>query len=280
MFAIPWRDRVVIGTTDTDFTGSADQVWTDNADAEYLCESANGYFPDADFRVTDIISTWAGLRPLIHAEAEEASAVSREHQIYLRDDGVMIIAGGKLTTYRIMAKEMVARALTWLRDNDNEVRAKKIRRSNTKKLPLPGADGLPRTGWKGIEELIKEIEKTYQLSKRIARHLGWTYGTRAHLLGQAILQDPFLGERIQEDLPHVWAEVDFAVKHERVVTLEDILARRIPLILIGRDQGLDVAEAVAKRAAPHLGWDDDRIAEEVALYQSHVEETRRFRLKG
>src|SRR5258706_10447789 len=117
MFAIPWRERTVLGTTDTDFTGSADEVAADSEDVKYLCESGNGYFPGANLTPTDVIATWAGLRPLIAAPPNvDESEISREHEVFSRNDGLVIIAGGKLTTYRRMAREAVNKTIGLLHE--------------------------------------------------------------------------------------------------------------------------------------------------------------------
>src|SRR5439155_743934 len=124
MFAIPWRERTVLGTTDTDFVGSADDVAADAADVKYLCESGNGYFPGANLTTADVIATWAGLRPLIAAPPDvDESEISREHEVFTRPDGLVIIAGGKLTTYRRMAREAVAKSLELLHELGEQVPA-------------------------------------------------------------------------------------------------------------------------------------------------------------
>ncbi len=278
MFAIPWRTRVVIGTTDTDFNGSVDEVHATAEDARYLCESANAYFPTANFSPQDAISTWAGLRPLINEEAEDESDVSREHQIFVRDDGVILIAGGKLTTYRIMAKETVRAALNWLRDNRSEtLDDRKIVRPRTKKRPLPGAKGLDEASAKGIKKLAKQLAAAHELTRPLAEHLAWTYGVRAHKIARSIAANPSLGELMQKDLAHVWAEVDFAVHDDLAKNVDDVLSRRIPLLLVGREQGLDIAARVADRLAELLDWSPDQRDTELARYQQTVADSRRFR---
>jgi glycerol-3-phosphate dehydrogenase len=280
MFAIPWRERTVIGTTDTDFDGTADDVHADAEDARYLCESANGYFPRANLTPSDVIATWAGLRPLIrpdHAEAE--SDVSREHEVFVRDDGLVIIAGGKLTTYRRMAREAVRDAVKWLRENDPGFNGTTGSgdRAGTKDRPLPGAAGLDEPTLEGVAAVGKQLMERYRLDADTATHLCGVYGVRAHTLGEAISLDRTLGERLNPDLPYVWAEIDFAVSHDLARTVDDVLSRRVPLLLTGRDQGLDVAPRVAARLARTLGWDDAEIERQLAAYGKTVADSRRFR---
>ncbi len=278
MFAIPWRGRTVLGTTDTDFEGTADEVHADAADAAYLCNSINGYFPQCELTPADVIATWAGLRPLIRGdEDEDESAVSREHDIFTRDDGLVIIAGGKLTTYRRMAKEAVRKTLKWLREHDSEFDADGRERSGTKHRPLPGADGLDEPSLEGVARIGRALIDEHGIDGETATHLCGVYGVRARLLGEAIAADRTLSERLNPELPYVWAEVDFAARHDQARTVDDVLARRVPLLLVGRDQGLDVAERVAARLAAILGWGPDQIASQLAGYRKTVADSRRFR---
>jgi glycerol-3-phosphate dehydrogenase len=276
MFAIPWRGRTVIGTTDTDFEGTADEVHADFDDVAYLCDSANAYFPSANFTPDDVIATWAGLRPLVNEDSEDESDVSREHEIFVRGDGVLLIAGGKLTTYRLMAKEMVREAIKWLR-SDGALADRRLRRPRTKKRPLPGAAGLKDPSSKGVQRLTKQLVAKYDIAAGLAEHLAWIYGVRADKLAEKIAADRSLGERLQDDLPYVWAEVDFAVERDLARTVDDVLSRRVPLLLVGRDQGLDVVDAVARRVGDRLGWSETTRAQEIARYQRTVNDSRKFR---
>ncbi len=278
MFAIPWRGRTVIGTTDTDFEGTADDVHADADDAEYLCASANAYFPRADFSPSDVIATWAGLRPLINEEGvEDESDVSREHEIYVRDDGVVIIAGGKLTTYRRMAKECVRKAMAWLDENERDFDAGALAKPRTKKRPLPGAVGLADPTLDGVRKLARELSEQHTVDFETADHLTKVYGVRAATICEMIEADDALGLRIDPELPYVWAEIEFAAAHDMARTLDDVLSRRVPLLLVARDQGLGIAERCADILATRLGWDADRRTDELARYQKTVDDSRRFR---
>ncbi len=277
MFAIPWRERTVVGTTDTDFDGTADEVHADPSDAQYLCDSANGYFPRANLTPADVIATWAGLRPLIRPDdARDESDVSREHEVFVRDDGLVIIAGGKLTTYRRMAREAVRAAVKWLRANDDEFHDD-LEKAGTKGRPLPGAAGLEVASLEGVAMIGKQLIEQYGLDGEAATHLCGVYGVRAHLLGQAISTTRRQGDRLNADLPYLWAEIDFAVTHDLARTVDDVLSRRVPLLLTGRDQGLDVAGAVADRMGRILGWSDAETGRQLADYQQVVADSRRFR---
>jgi len=278
MFAIPWRERTVIGTTDTDYQGRPEDCHADTADVEYLCASANRYFPAADFTPEDVIATWSGLRPLIHEEEGTASDVSREHHVFVQDDGVVLIAGGKLTTYRLMAKECVRAAIDWLKDERPHVlKGRKLRRPRTKKRPLPGAIGLPSLSQAGVAAFGVELAATLSLPLPQATHLASVYGTRARAFADILASDPSLAEPMERNLPYVWAEVIFAARHDRARTVDDVLSRRIPLLLVGTDQGLDVLERTTALVAAELGWDEVTAAKMADEFRATVANSRRFR---
>src|SRR5262245_59213286 len=275
MFAIPCRERTVLGTTDTDFTGTADEVAADGDDVKYLCDSANGVFPDARLLPDDVIATWAGLRPLIAAPPNvDESDVSREHEVFSRADGLVIIAGGKLTTYRRMARQAVNETLKLLDQLGEPIAAN---RTTTKGRPLPGAEGLTQTDLEGVAAIGRELIAEFALDVDTATHLCGVYGARAHLLAKRIAEDRALAERIDAELPYVWAEVEFAVGHDLARTVEDVLARRVPLLLVSRDQGLGVCERVADRLTARLGWSDAQRARMLDEYRAEVALSRRWR---
>lgn len=277
MFALPWRDRSVLGTTDTDFAGTADEVAADAADVQYLCDSGNGYFPGANLTPDDVIATWAGLRPLIAAPPNvDESEISREHEVFTKNDGLVIIAGGKLTTYRRMARETVNRALQLL-EEIGDLEGVTVKRESTKSRPLPGAVGIDPSDLEGVAAIGRKLIAEHQLDVDTATHLCGVYGTRAFELGAMIAADRTLGERLDRELPYVWAEVDFAAKHDLARTVEDVLARRVPLLLTARDQGLGVCERVAARLAAILGWDETMRAQMIDEYKAEVELSRRWR---
>jgi glycerol-3-phosphate dehydrogenase len=277
MFALPWRERTVLGTTDTDFAGTADEVAADPNDQQYLCDSGNGYFPGANLTPDDVIATWAGLRPLIAAPPNvDESEISREHEVFTKNDGLVIIAGGKLTTYRRMARETVNRALQLL-EEIGDLEGVTVKRESTKSRPLPGAVGIDPTDLEGVAAIGRKLIAEHQLDVDTATHLCGVYGTRAFELGAMIAADRTLGERLDRELPYVWAEIDFAAKHDLARTVEDVLARRVPLLLTARDQGLGVCERVAARLAAILGWDETVRAQMIDEYKAEVELSRRWR---
>lgn len=268
VFGIPWGlGRTVIGTTDTFFDGSPDKVEPTRDDVEYLLETANSYFPGVDLKTDDVLSTWSGLRPLLapEDESEGASAVSREHMIY-DSPGFVTIAGGKLTTFRRMAAEVVDRAVTQL-----SVKTK----STTATRPLPGAVGLMDSE-EALIALTKSLE-TPGLPSGGAEYLAGEYGARAPGLIERAKRDATAMERLDPELPSIFSQVDEAMETEMACTLDDMLTRRIPLVLRARDQGLGIAEKVAQRMAKRLEWNDERLAAELARYRSVVQSSRAFR---
>ena len=267
VFAIPWGlGRTIIGTTDTFFKGSLDEVHTDRADAEYLLDTANHYVPSAKLTFDDVLASWAGLRPLLdtHDAGESASHVPREH-VLVEEPGFITIAGGKLTTYRSMAAEVVDTALGQL--------GQKLP-CTTGERPLPGSVGLDTD-----EALGALAQPLVQLgaSEAQAQALVGLYGVRAQGVLARTAQDATLKAPLDPEVPFLMAQVDEAVERELAVTLDDVLTRRIPLVLRARDQGLGIAPRVAARMATLLGWDATRVQRELDGYQRVVDASRQFK---
>ncbi len=267
MFAIPWGERTVLGTTDTFYDGSPDQVAADMDDVRYILETANHYFPLSALEVSDVLSTWAGLRPLVAPEsgAIDASDVSREHHL-IRTPGFITIAGGKLTTYRRIAAEVVSAAGEQLGG---------VPPCTTAERSLPGADGIASS--QELHELAEMVAKK-GLKPAEAKHLADAYGVRAPEIAARAMRDG--PRRLDAELPYLWAEIDEAVEREMARTLVDVLARRVPLLLKGRDQGLAAAPAVAERVGRTLGWSVQRVREELDRYRAAVDESRHFRSRA
>jgi glycerol-3-phosphate dehydrogenase len=271
-FTIPWRHRTVIGTTDTDYQGDYDRVAATRADVEYLLATANHYFPSLGLTMDDVLATWAGLRPLIATEAAKTGDVSREHEIFVDQGGVLTIAGGKLTTYRRMARECVDDVIRELKHRGF---AEEVRPCTTEDRPLPGAMGLGEHH--SLEQIALEVARRADVDEEVAHNLVFTYGVNAPRLAEMIAQDRRLGARIDPEMPYVWAQVDHAVRTELAATVDDVLGRRVPLLLMARDQGLGVAPEVARRMGALLGWTDEQRERSLAQYEDVVADSRRFR---
>ncbi|MBW8198733.1 glycerol-3-phosphate dehydrogenase/oxidase [Flagellimonas abyssi] len=218
MFAIPRGKVTYIGTTDTNYNSDKDHVTTELADAIYLISAVNNMFPDIDLELDDIISSWAGLRPLIHEEGKSASELSRKDEIFTSDTGLVSIAGGKLTGYRKMAERTVNRiAKKMEEDHDVELKA-----CTTDKIPLCGNDFKK---FKHVKKYIAQIEEQLQadgFAKYDAWYLVTTYGKQT----ESILD---LYANIKGDKPKermIRAEVQFTIAHEMALNPLDFFIRR------------------------------------------------------
>jgi len=273
MFVLPWGQHTYVGTTDTDFSGSPAEVRADAADVDYLLKSANSVFREARLTHADVVSTWAGVRPLLAPRkgAGSESATSREHEIWWDRSGLLSIAGGKLTTYRVMAGQLVDRAAKRLKS----AHGVESGISPTEHLPLPGT---PPGSWPEFDRRIRADALALGLDDDAGYHLARAYGEDADEILAAVRGEPSLGARIAEGFPYVWAEVPHAVRREMALTLDDLLIRRMHLFYEARDGGLSVARAVAERMAAEegIGWDAAEIDRQVERYRAAVEATRGF----
>ncbi len=276
LFAIPWGDRTYFGTTDTDYEGDPVDVAASHDDVRYLLRVATEYFPDAALVEDDVISTWAGLRPLIaENEAASESEVSREHKIVLGSDGLITIAGGKLTTYRRMSAEIVDTAVRFL-ELHREISGE-LRPSRTEKDPLPGGEGWPADD--DHAKVAAEVQAASQgsLDEESALALSGTYGTRALTIASAVASESSGAARLVPGRTERMGQVDFAVDEELAATLCDVMMRRTQLFYRDVDQGLGAAEAIAARMAARLDWSAERTAAELSAYRAEVARSRRWR---
>ncbi|WP_420128499.1 glycerol-3-phosphate dehydrogenase/oxidase [Longimicrobium sp.] len=275
MFVLPWGDFSYVGTTDTDYAGSPAEVRADAADVRYLLDSANSIFPDAKLTGDDVVSTWAGIRPLLAPNRPEgglaASATSREHEIWRDRGGLLNIAGGKLTTYRVMAGQVVDVAARALKDEHGVQSG----HSPTADLPLPGD---PREPWEAFRGRVVRDAAAAGLGADTGEHLARAYGEDAASVLAAVRADAALAGRLMAGHPYIWAEVAHAVRAEMAMTLDDVMTRRLHLFYEATDGGLAVAEQAARLMAsdPGIGWSDTEIAAQVDAYRAAVEENRGF----
>jgi len=267
MFVLPWGDLSYIGTTDTDEDASPDEVRATAQDVVYLLRSVNAFFPHARLSPADVIASWAGLRPLLRPPRDVApSAASREHRVVESATGLLTIAGGKLTTYRVMARDAVDRVAARLRELDGRPRAPRV---PTDRLPLPGGET------SDLEGLVKAAMER-GASERTARHLVAGYGSESAAVLNLVERDRALGRPIVAGRAALWAEVAHAVEREMAVRLSDVLVRRLHLFYATRDQAVPATGAVADWLAEALGWDATRRADEIAAYEELVERSRAF----
>lgn len=267
MFIVPWGDLTYVGTTDTDQEGGADDVRASGEDVVYLLRSANAAFPDARLQPGDVLATWAGLRPLLRPpDARDPGAVSREHQIF-EQPGLLSIMGGKLTTYRVMAAEVVDRAVARLHELDGRAVAP---RAPTDREPLPGGE----TG--DLDLLATEAERE-GANATLARHLVRAYGAETPAIVRLARSDPRLAAPIAAGHPAIRAELIHALRREMAITLADLLIRRTHVFHDVRGHGAGEAATLVDLVAEEAGWDAARKARELADYLRDVERAEAFR---
>ena len=281
LFAIPWGTHTYLGTTDTDFEGDPGGVHAELSDIDYLIDVTNVYFPDFQLTRADVISTWAGLRPLIapahtHGQQIDESSISREHQILVGGDGIITVAGGKLTTYRKMSAEAVETALTLMRLSERLPEGE-FNVAATARDPLPGAVGWPEDDdhLRVARQIVDACGK--RISDTTALHLANTYGMRAIAVVELIAASPALAEPICPGRPEVMAQIDYAVNQEMAATITDVMERRTQLFYRAPDQGLECLERVAQRMSELLGWDETRRRAMSERYVEVVERSRQWR---
>ena len=276
LFFIPWGDRWIVGTTDTEWSGDRAEPAATAEDVDYILGEANRVLARPLSRA-DVLAVYAGLRPLVaepapvkHADARHADAkgagasggaekpttkLSREHVVDAPLPGLVSIAGGKFTTYRLMAKDVVDAAV--------ENFPRPVPPSVTGELPLLGADGLP-----AVRACAQRLADDYGVPLASVEHLVAKYGSIAGELLDLIRADKSLGQRLTGGSPYLRAEVAYAVTHEGALHVTDVLARRVRLLIESADSGASAAPEVAAIMAPLLGWNRRRRAAEVREYQA------------
>lgn len=258
-FVVPWEGRVNIGTTDTDYQGGKDSPQAESNEVIEILDAINSYFPDAQLGPVDVISAWAGLRPLItDANAKNTTAVSRKEEMIETADGLISIGGGKLTTYRIMAEHGIDLALKRL--------GKNAYAKTTADIPVSGGE-MSRVE---LEVTAKQIAQHYELPMDITRHLIFTYGSNFDALIRLMREDEHLRDRLIAGLPHVNAEIVYATRNELALTLTDALMRRTRLAMLAGEAALDCAPVAAELMAQELGWDESEIQRQLAGFATEL----------
>lgn len=270
IFVVPWPSAdgtlggddgfTYVGTTDTDYDGDIDDPQCTAEDIDYLLDALNATVRQPLDR-SDVLGSWAGLRPLVRDGVDQRTAdLSRRHHITISDSGVITIMGGKLTTYRDMAEDTVDKVVERLgelghqRVGPGRV-AQHIRRSQTAKLRLRGAEG-----W--------ETERDRD------PHLAQRYGGDARVVRAMIEADPTLGEPLVPGLPYRQAEAVYAVRYEMATSLDDVMSRRTRARLMARDASGSAAAEIADLIGDELGWSAEQREAEVAAYRRQLEHER------
>jgi glycerol-3-phosphate dehydrogenase len=261
LFIIPWADKWIVGTTDTPYKADRNNPIATKEDVEYIVDQANRVIlPKIDS--AQIIGVYAGLRPLVaNSDTSKTTKLSREHIVDRPVPGFVSVAGGKYTTYRIMAKDVIDLAVNDLR--------RIVAESVTDKLPMIGADG-----YFALEQQRTQLAELSGLTEQSITHLLNRYGSNIDDVLAIIAQDKNLGEQLTDELPYLKAEVIYAVTHEGAQSVDDVLSRRTRISFEANDGGESLASQVATLIAPVLGWDATEKKKSAADYLKSLKKER------
>ena len=261
LFVIPWRNHWIVGTTDTDWNLDLAHPAATRADLDYLLEHVNSVLV-TPLSHDDIEGVYAGLRPLLAGESEETSKLSREHAVSRVMPGLVAIAGGKYTTYRVMAADAL--------DAAAEDIPARVAPSVTDRVPLVGADG-----YYALVNQAEQLGLKHGLHPHRIRHLLDRYGSLLHGLLAMSDDDRSLLEPVPGAQDYLKVEVAYAVAYEGALHLDDVLTRRTRISIEYAHRGADCAESVADQMATLLGWDQETRDREARTYVERVEAERR-----
>ncbi|HNF04918.1 MAG TPA: glycerol-3-phosphate dehydrogenase/oxidase [Mycobacterium sp.] len=257
LFVIPWGTHWIIGTTDTDWNLDLAHPAATKVDIDYILNTVNTVLA-TPLTHDDIDGVYAGLRPLLAGESEETSKLSREHAVAVPSPGLVAIAGGKYTTYRVMAADAVDAAAEFI--------PTRVAPSITEKVPLMGADG-----YFALVNQTQSVGARYDLHPYRVRHLLDRYGSLIDEVLQLAVDRPELLEPITEAPVYLRVEAAYAAAAEGALHLEDILSRRMRISIEYPHRGVDCAREVAETVAPILNWSPADVDREVATYLARVE---------
>jgi glycerol-3-phosphate dehydrogenase len=260
LFVIPWGRHWIIGTTDTDWHLDKAHPAASRSDIDYLLARINAVLK-APLRHEDVEGVYAGLRPLLSGEEESTSRLSREHHVAHPVPGVVVVAGGKYTTYRVMAKDAI--------DAVSHALDEKVPPSCTERIPLLGAEGYAAM-WNGRHR----IAGRHGVHVARVEHLLHRYGSMVEEVLSLVDDDPTLGEPLVGADDYLRAEVVYAASHEGARHLDDVLTRRTRISIETFDRGVSAAPVAAALMAPVLGWSPAQVVREVEHYIARVEAER------
>ncbi|MFJ3385042.1 MULTISPECIES: glycerol-3-phosphate dehydrogenase/oxidase [unclassified Curtobacterium] len=265
LFVIPWGRHWLVGTTDTDWYLDKAHPAATAADIDYILEHVNKVLRVPLTR-EDVEGVYAGLRPLLAGESDQTSKLSREHVVAHTAPGLVVVAGGKWTTYRVMGKDAIDEAVAAMDG--------KIPGSTTEDIPLLGAEGYP-AAW----NKRGRTARAFGVHKVRIEHLLNRYGTLTTEVLQLVKEDPALAEALPGADDYIGAEVVYAASHEGALHLEDVLARRTRISIEAWDRGESAAPVAAKLMADVLGWDQEQTEAEVSNYLKRVAAERASQLE-
>lgn len=260
LFTLPAGDQTIVGTTETPTNSSDRDSRASTGDVSYLLAAANAYFPNAALTGNDVVAAWSGVRPLARQlTTSDVGSASREHTIDKGPRGVIHVTGGKLTTYREMASQVV-----------DLIAGPEAKASLTAVLPLPGGD-------RSVEEVTQEADGAIA-DAAVRDRLVAAYGSRWRDVWSIAEAQPQFGERVSGSHPVIGAEFVHAVEREMAMTLGDLLIRRTHLAFETADQARSLAPLAAHLVGPRLGW---TAADHDAALRAYDEEiARTFRIVG
>ena len=260
LFVIPWKQHWIIGTTDSDWNLDLAHPAASARDVAYLLDTLNEVL-DQPLTKADIEGVYAGLRPLLTGEDDATSQLSREHAVSESVSGLITVAGGKYTTYRVMARDTIDLVASEL--------PKKVPESCTDESPLLGAEGY-EAAWNRREESARESG----LHPSQVEHLLSRYGSLTSELLALATERPELAQPLEGAPPYLAVEIAYAASHEGALHLEDVLTRRTRISVETFDRGMTAAPAAAHLMAQVLGWDDATLERELRSYALRVEAER------
>ncbi|KAB8197882.1 FAD-dependent oxidoreductase [Nonomuraea phyllanthi] len=261
LFVIPWGRHWIIGTTDTDWTLDKVHPAASRADIDYLLDHVNAVL-SVPLTHDDVEGVYAGLRPLLFGESDDTSKLSREHVVAHPVPGLVMIAGGKYTTYRVMARDAVDAVAHGL--------DQRVPRSCTDRIPLAGAEG-----YQALWNSRHRLAQTSGLHVARIEHLLQRYGSMIDEVLRLIERDPALGRPLSGADDYLRAEIVYAATHEGARHLNDVLTRRTRISIETFHRGLAVAQEAAELMAEPLDWDGEQVKREVEYYAKRVEAERR-----
>ncbi|MEP6598617.1 MAG: glycerol-3-phosphate dehydrogenase/oxidase [Actinomycetota bacterium] len=265
LFVIPWGRHWIIGTTDTEWSLDKAHPAASSSDIDYLLEHVNSVLTSPLTR-EDVEGVYAGLRPLLTGESDSTSKLSREHVVGHPVPGLVVVAGGKYTTYRVMAEDAVDEAVRGM--------DARVAESCTERIPLVGADG-----YEAMWNQRHTLAASAGLHVVRVEHLLSRYGSLTPELLDLVRADASLGESLPGADDYLRVEVVYAVTHEGARHLEDVMARRTRISIESWDRGEESADAVTALMAPALGWDEAQRAREAEHYRARVRAERESQTK-
>jgi glycerol-3-phosphate dehydrogenase len=260
LFVIPWGRHWIIGTTDTDWSLDKAHPAASEADIDYLLDHVNAVL-ETPLTRADVQGVYAGLRPLLEGESDATSKLSREHAVSHPAPGLVVVAGGKYTTYRVMAEDAIDEAVFGLTSHEGRT----VPASVTAKVPLLGAEG-----YQALWNSRHVLAQRYGLHEVWIEHLLNRYGSLVHELLEMVADDPSLGQPLDGAPDYLRVEIVYGATHEGARHLEDLLTRRTRISIETFDRGVGVVEEVAALVAPVLGWSEEQVSLEIEHYTARV----------